>query len=99
MLLGLAQTGTAYWQVYNDLGAYAFNAGDATGAQNLLRHAAGLSATPTVASLNLANVLATGGDTDEAMQLLSVYLDHHPNDGAAKELMNNLAGHQQNAQG
>lgn len=96
-LLGLAQAGTTCWQVYNDLGAYAFNAGDATGALDLLRHATGLSATPTVASLNLANVLAAGGEPDEARQLLDGYLTHHPDDSAAKELMLRVSKSRPNA--
>lgn len=52
LLIELAESGTSDWQVYNELGLYALNTGDAESAVGLFQHALGLN--PGSAELSAA---------------------------------------------
>lgn len=77
-------------------GSLAEKRGDAARAEALYRQAAGCDgAQARLATLNLAHLLHRGGRSDEALKLLAVHLDRHPDDAQARALWEVLRGRKQ----
>lgn len=77
-------------------GSLAEKRGDAARAEALYRQAAeGDGAQAQLATLNLAHLFHRNGRSEEALKLLAVHLDHHPDDTQARALWEVLRSRKQ----
>lgn len=92
ILSGLAMDGTSSWQVYNDLAAIAVTRDDLEAACDLLGAALQCDGVPPVVALRRAELLAAGGDVEQALAQISPVLRQGDEGGHALALARELLG-------
>lgn len=91
-LIALAEGGSRYWEVYNDLGGMAIAQQDLESALALLVHAVELQFTPGKASVNLALVQSVRQEYEDALATLGPVLRTDPNNADALSLLRQILG-------
>jgi len=89
-LLELADRGTVYWEVFNDLGVLAYEAGDFDAAVRYLSTGAGLELVSTNCLRNLMPVLVSQGELGQALLVAGNLLRREPDPAPALEVVSDL---------
>lgn len=89
-LIALAEAGSSHWAVYNDLGAYAWQTGDASSAIELFGKAWQLHQTTPLTGCNLAQALLALEQWNKAESLIADLQNRHPGNTDVQILLQRL---------
>lgn len=87
LLEELAEKGSSWWEVYNDLAVQYFEAGDYVRAVPYFKKGIALEGNAGITARNYATVLVMAGALNEALAVLGAILHGHPHDAAILKLI------------